>query len=395
MGISVRDRPIVRIRYLVEKRSLPQTIPLLSGCFVALPGVSGTGYKLSFHCISVKRTFTLSEIRYGWTSLSVYSFVNNMSLTRNILCSIALTLFCAVEIACAQNVGNGIDGTWIIAPWPHDLVIDDGLAAGEYPVLSISETGGVRAYRFGVNCGFDNMNADNSEAELSYEKKRCIDSFSVRQIDLGDSPATLVFEGQFVQENMSTWRLDSPDKSHLHSSIQSVNMQLAHTDRIPFAYFHFYHLLNNNLVLNHKRGTLTIQSTDGKWQADFTRVSKENLADAGATLWHIFAPFREYFRCILNIYSNQNNNTAQLDAELIELRHIVREYARATNVMDDIRFKMEVANKNDKHELNDTFTKAAILRHELDAKLSNTPAFLASEQHRLGRYLNCGERNHQ
>ncbi|MFZ2268677.1 MAG: hypothetical protein WAV95_13970 [Azonexus sp.] len=318
-----------------------------------------------------------------------------MSIARGLFFYVHLAFLCVVEIACAQEPGGGFEGTWIIAPHPHDSAIENGLSGGEYPVLKINETGNVRAYRFGVQCGFDNMNVDDSEAELSNERKRCIDSFSVRQTDLNDAPATLVFEGQFVQESKSTWRLDSPDKSYLQSKIQSVKIKLVRMDEIPIAYFVFHRLLNKKLELNRKGAILTIHSKDGKWYAEFVKVSTKDLTDAESTLWHIFAPNREYFRCIFNTYATQSGSANRSATELSELRNIVQKYAYVTNAMDNLRFKMEFASEDKKHGLSEALMTVALERDDLEARLKRTPAFLASEQHRLGHYLNCGERDHQ
>lgn len=316
-----------------------------------------------------------------------------MLITRNTLRCIALVLLVIVEAQGAQEESRGFEGTWIIDQHPHDLAIENGLAAGEYPVLSITDTGNIRAYRFGVPCGYDNMS--DSEEEVTNDKQRCLETSSVRQTDLIDGPGTLVFIGGLVQTTQSVWRVESPDKDYLRSKIESVKLRLTRIDGIPFAYDVFHQLLNRSLELSRMGERLTIRSRDSEWQVSFVKVSKEDIADAGATLSHMIAPNREYFRCILNTYSTANRKSHSLAKELTELRHIVRKYARASNELDNLRFEMEFANDDSKHRLNEVLVRVALERAELDSVLSTTPASLANDEGKLGQYLNCGERDYQ
>lgn len=316
-----------------------------------------------------------------------------MLITRNTLRCIALAFLVIVEAQGAQEENRGFEGTWIIDQHPHDSAIEKGLAAGEYPVLSITDTGNIRAYRFGVLCGHDNMS--ESEEEVSNDKQRCLETFSVRQTDLIDGPGILVFNGNLAQTTPSVWRVESPDRDYLQSKIESVKLRLTRIDGIPFAYHVFHQLLNRSLELSRIGEKLTIRSRDSEWQASFVKMSKEDIADAGATLIHSFAPNREYFRCILNAYSTANRKSHSLAMELNDMRSIVRKYARASNELDNLRFAMKFSSDDGKRHLNEALVRVALERAELDAVLSTTPAFLANGEGKLGRYLNCGERDSQ
>ncbi|MDN3543563.1 MAG: hypothetical protein ACK4S6_07380 [Roseateles asaccharophilus] len=226
-----------------------------------------------------------------------------------LLLALWMSALCAAPLSSA-NPPNELRGTWLIAPKPHDFLIETGVVSAEYPILAIDEDDTFRAYRFGIACASELTSVVSEVNRI----EPCMRNLGISNVDRLTGLAIPIAEGRVVRSEVG-WLLKPNDSKSLAEAIGNATPSNQKVDGIPYQFAIFVNLFGEPLSASINNNELVLGSVNKSFTYSFVRVDVRQLVGVGSLLNVIGLPYGQYFRCAMK---NIHDAVLLRDAERVQ-----------------------------------------------------------------------------